>query len=402
VSTSLQEAVVWLRSPEAIRERCGAVLTHGLAGRLEHFSVDIGELPAVAGFVVEVIRDRYPTLEVPYHSRWGHFRAGGVDRVAALEQSWTGVDAAERARRQIDLVVTSVLLDAGAGDAWSYRERETDGRFERSEGLAVATLRMAAAGLLRGDADALEALTEAQLADGFQVGPGNPLVGLAGRAELLRRLGAALRAAPHMFGTPPRIGNLYDYLHAEAGDGHLAARRILAAVLTGLGPIWPGRQELGGVNLGDVWPHHAAGGTGPSKGLVPLHKLSQWLTYSLIEPMEWAGIEVTKIGDLTGLAEYRNGGLFIDTGVLRPRHPGLLGATHAPGSEVVVEWRALTVALLDRLADGVRAILGMSATEFPLARVLEGGTWAAGRRLAAERRPNGAPPLAIASDGTVF
>ncbi|HTM19672.1 MAG TPA: URC4/urg3 family protein [Kofleriaceae bacterium] len=399
-----KDAVTWLRSPEAIRERCGAVLAHGLAGRLEHFRVDLGELPAVAGFVAEVIRDRYPALDVPYHSRWRHFGAGGVDRLAELERAWTadGVDVAERARRHIDLVVLSVLLDAGAGEQWSYREAETGGVYRRSEGLAVASLRMAGAGLLRGDADALDRLSDGDLAAGFQAGAGNPLVGMAGRADLLRRLAAAMRAAPHMFGTPARLGNLYDYLHAEAGDGHLAARRILTAVLTGLGPIWPGRTQLGGVNLGDVWPHPAAGGTGPSHGLVPLHKLSQWLTYSLIEPMEWAGVEVTQVDDLTGLAEYRNGGLFIDTRVLVPRHAGVLGATHAPGDEVVVEWRALTVALLERLADGVRAVIGLSASEFPLARVLEGGTWAAGRRLAAERRPEGAPPIAIASDGTVF
>jgi hypothetical protein len=67
-----------------------------------------------------------------------------------------------------------------------------------------------------------------------------------------------------------------------------------------------------------------------------------------------------------------------------------------------VEWRALTVALLDRVADGVRAALGLDAQQLPLARVLEGGTWAAGRRLALARRADGAPPLQIASDGTVF
>ncbi|MFC7690033.1 DUF1688 family protein [Paeniroseomonas aquatica] len=38
----------------------------------------------------------------------------------------------------------------------------------------------------------------------------------------------------------------------------------------------------------------------------------------------------------------------------------------------------------------------------PLARVLEGGSWWAGRRLAAERRADGGPPLIIASDGTLF
>jgi hypothetical protein len=34
--------------------------------------------------------------------------------------------------------------------------------------------------------------------------------------------------------------------------------------------------------------------------------------------------------------------------------------------------------------------------------VLEGGTWAAGRKLAREKRPDASPPIAVASDGTVF
>ena len=50
----------------------------------------------------------------------------------------------------------------------------------------------------------------------------------------------------------------------------------------------------------------------------------------------------------------------------------------------------------------VRARLGVDASAFPLASVLEGGTWAAGRRIARERRADGSPPLKIISDGTVF
>jgi hypothetical protein len=57
---------------------------------------------------------------------------------------------------------------------------------------------------------------------------------------------------------------------------------------------------------------------------------------------------------------------------------------------------------LDRIAVAVREILGVTAQAFPLARVLEGGTWAAGRRIAAERREGGTPPVSVASDGTVF
>jgi hypothetical protein len=135
---------------------------------------------------------------------------------------------------------------------------------------------------------------------------------------------------------------------------------------------------------------------------VPLHKLSQWLAYSLIEPLQRAGRTVTDIDGLTGLAEYRNGGLFVDSGVLNLRDPAQLTRAHDAGSELVVEWRALTVALLDRLAATMRERLNMDAVTLPLAKVLEGGTWAAGRAIALEKRPDGTPPINVTSDGTVF
>ena len=131
---------------------------------------------------------------------------------------------------------------------------------------------------------------------------------------------------------------------------------------------------------------------------MPFHKLSQWLTYSLLEPFEWAGVTVTGLDALTGLPEYRNGGLLLDTGVLRLRDSELAAQTWSVADELVVEWRALTVALLDELAPLVCAGLGV---DLPLACVLEGGTWAAGRTLAQQLRA-GSPPLSISSDGTVF
>jgi hypothetical protein len=133
---------------------------------------------------------------------------------------------------------------------------------------------------------------------------------------------------------------------------------------------------------------------------VPFHKLSQWLAYSLVEVFEDAGVPVHGLDELTGLPEYRNGGLFLDLGVLALRDPALAEAPLPVSHEAVVEWRALTVALLDRVAEGVRMRLGRP--DMPLARILEGGTWAAGRRVAAALRPNGGPPLRVVSDGTVF
>jgi len=71
-------------------------------------------------------------------------------------------------------------------------------------------------------------------------------------------------------------------------------------------------------------------------------------------------------------------------------------------SELVVEWRALTVALLDRLAGTIRTKLDMDRQSLPLARILQGGTWTAGRNVAKRSRADGGPPLKIVSDGTVF
>ena len=92
----------------------------------------------------------------------------------------------------------------------------------------------------------------------------------------------------------------------------------------------------------------------------------------------------------------------LDTGVIVARDARLGERRFKPGDEAIVEWRALTVALLDELAPKVRALLGRSASEMPLASILEGGTWAAGREIALERREGGVPPLRIESDGTVF
>ena len=403
-----REAALWLLSATAVRSRAEALFTRLARGESAYFTYDPARLDATVGVVLDTIADNYPDRKIPFHSRWRHFEVGGVDRWGALSRTIDG-DAAERARVRFDLAVTSVLLDAGAGTHWSYLSADGS-RHARSEGLGLASLAMFKSGLfssdprrpLRCDADALASLDPGRLAAGMQVGTDNPLAGIAGRAALLQRLGQALSRDSAHFGTPGRIGHLFDFVRdAARGDG-LSAGRLLAIVLAAFGPIWPGRHSLCGLPLGDCWPHSVFARDDAGRGLVPLHKLSQWLTYSLIEPLEEAGVRVTDLDQLTGLAEYRNGGLMLDGGVIALRNPARARQALDPAGELVVEWRALTVALLDRVATGVRARLGMDAQSLPLARVLEGGTWSAGRRLAREHRANGGPPLTIVSDGTIF
>lgn len=404
-----RELAATLLNAAAVRSRCRLVFEAGRHDALAHFRLDLDKLPATADFVLDTMRAAYPTLAIPYHSRWRHFGVGGVDRWAKLAPK-TAADAREQLRVQFELAITSVLLDAGAGPQWRYREA-AGGEYVRSEGLAVASFHLFASGAfssvaampLRADAEGLAAFTEDQLAAAFQVTAGNPLEGLAGRAALIRRLGEAVNGQPAIFGAQkPRLGGLADYLVTLAREGVLPATSILETLLLALGPIWPGRIVLGGVALGDVWRHSQARTGDATDFLVPLHKLSQWLSYSLVEPLEQAGIRVTGLDGLTGLAEYRNGGLFIDSGVIAPRQAQSLRAALPADSEAVVEWRALTVILLDEIAKPIRATLGLDAQSLPLAKVLEGGTWAAGRRIARDKRADGTPPLNIISDGTVF
>jgi hypothetical protein len=105
---------------------------------------------------------------------------------------------------------------------------------------------------------------------------------------------------------------------------------------------------------------------------------------------------------MTGLAEYRNGGLILDTGLITLKNSENFNVAHKPDSEIIIEWRALTIVLLDKIADIIRKKLGFSLDEFPLAKVLEGGTWWAGRKVAKSLREDSSPPLKLDSDGTVF
>ena len=406
--SSEDKAVAYLQTPQAIRDRCYKLFELCQADRLKHFSCDLSQLDRVAAYVVETTQQLYPDFDVPFHSRWRHFNAGGFDRLAVLARSLQGMGRLEKARSLLDLAIVSVLLDAGAGNQWRYRDPSPNQTLERSEGLAVASLRAFEQGQFSADPSApyqvnaarLQQLSETDLSEIFQVGDRNPLVGLSGRLMLLQRLGLALAAQPDCFGISKRPGNLLDYWRDRYGT-KLDAGILLTEVLKHFGDIWPGRIEIANINLGDVWPHDALGETAPDN-LVPFHKLSQWLTYSLVEPLAAADIEVTNLNALTGLAEYRNGGLCVDLGLLVPKHSAVTETAHLPSSAVVVEWRALTVVMLDLVGDRVRHLLNKSPEELPLIKVLEGGTWAAGRRVAKTLRPTATPPITIQSDGTVF
>jgi hypothetical protein len=410
-----EAAAADLRTTFAIRERAGQLLRRARTGESRWFIVDDGFMETAAGEIIKAMHDRYPKGHIPIHSRWRHFEAGGVDRRAQLDKLIGNVHTSVKAHTFIDLAVISVLLDGGAGADWKYAEAATGKTFTRSEGLAIACFHAFTGGLFSGDAKyplqadstGLRALETDELAAAFQVTETNPLVGLEDRAVLLRRLGEVMTEQPEVFGDEvQRPGGIFDMLVSPLGPeaphtADIAAHDILSQLLMSLSGIWPAANCIGDVPLGDCWRHEAVRGEGLTDGWMPLHKLSQWMTYSLLEPFEWNGAKVHDVHLLTALAEYRNGGLMIDSGLLRLRDEQAARETWQVGDEIIVEWRALTVALMDEVADAVRRKLDVDDHRLPLSKVLEGGSWAAGRALA-QRHRSGLPPLRVVSDGTVF
>ncbi|MBT3979769.1 MAG: URC4/urg3 family protein [Bacteriovoracaceae bacterium] len=385
-------------NPKTVRDHSKKIWDYALTGKT-NFIIRENKFYDVVALVLETTKENYPDLNIPFHCRWNHFGGGGIDRTAILKQKLSEKTKEQRACALWDLVIVSVLLDAGAGNVWKYKDQMAGKVSTRSEGLALASFDMFMNGAFSSDPsdpykvdqDKLMAFSADDLKKGFQVSDDNPLTGIEGRVHLLNKLGKTIRDSQYFTSRPS------DLLMETTDLPFVRACDILLAVLLGLGPIWPSRLSRGGYPLGDVWEYR------PLDLLVPFHKLSQWLTYSLIAPYDELGMKVTGVDQLTGLPEYRNGGLFVDSGMLELRDPALLELEHSVDSELIIEWRALTICLLDRVGDEVRKKLGKSSADFPLAKVLEGGTWWAGRKLASKLRPDTlSSPIKIISDGTVF
>ncbi len=387
-------------SPTAIRD-CATQIANLTRRGDGAFRLDESRLEMVAKHVVDSIHQKYPTIDIPLHSRWRHFEIEGTDSLQRFNNLTAECSTMELARTGFDLIVPSVLLDAGAGPSWRFRT-SSGALLSRSEGLAIASLEMFLSGSfssdpsqpLRTDASALVELNLVDFAEGMQSSEDNPLIGLNNRLLLLQQLGRVIQRESKIFPTG-RLSDLADHL-INTSTTEVSATYILSTILRLLGPMWPQRIVVSGINLGDAWRYSPPNEN--SETVVPFHKLSQWLTYSIAETLLRSGKAVCDIEKLTGLAEYRNGGLFIDSGVLELRQE-FAKPSYSIENRTIIEWRALTVYLLDRIAERVSSLLGR---ELSLPRVLEGGTWHVGRELAYERSPTGESPLHINTDGTVF
>ncbi|KAH9468962.1 hypothetical protein Pst134EA_009486 [Puccinia striiformis f. sp. tritici] len=479
MSTQSTPKINYLKSLAAIRERCQQVFNLTIdQDQLEFWTVDQTTLPAIVDFCSYLISRDYGTdyESIPPHGRWRHFLANAEDRISPLLKEWSSepnLDPLEIGRRLVDLFVVAVLMDAGAGDEWKFIEPTTcstssnanesvDQGIGRSEGLAVGTLHAFKRGIFSFDPQqrphqvdpiGLKSITPTKVAEFMQSKDGNRMVGLDGRSNLLQRLGHLLSSGSKYFpvhdpqnntNDNSRPGNLIDYIlnHPDVRPLPRPVMRgeiivpidvlweIIIDEKHGLGSIWPkeGRESIHGEFIGDVWTCDALNRVTKDGGHVPFHKLSQWLTYSLIEVLEktlnW---KITGTKKMTGLPEYRNGGLLIDFEYIKPKPLSFMKSLKLDESKIetfnlidtlpplpashpaIIEWRAITVIALDRIKDSINLKLDLTSdgSALSLPQVLEAATWKGGREIARIKRAknedtSAGPPIKVISDGTVF
>ncbi len=118
------DTIAYLRSPQAIQERCGQLFELACSDKLRYFRCDLSQLDRAADYVIQVTKENYPDLNIPFHSRWRHFEAGGISRSAIFDEKLSGLTPVEKARAKFDLVITSVLLDAGAEQRGNIKNLE--------------------------------------------------------------------------------------------------------------------------------------------------------------------------------------------------------------------------------------------------------------------------------------
>lgn len=427
---TLPENVQYLYSIKSVRETNLNTIDLIHDDKLTNFDVDLSKMPLVVDFVIKTIKSDFPTneslLKIPIHGRYQHFCKGDVTRLPRLinETFKKGMNLSdlEICRRLVDLFIISVLLDAGAGNEWKFHEESIGLDINRSEGIAVSSYYMFVDGYFSNDpktdkfvvnGEKLSKLSKEELARGFQISDSNPISGFEGRLKLLNKLGETLLNNSEIFHNG-RPGGIVDYLLSHSNDSKEVDLEILwNALMRGLLPIWPteGRMQVDGYVLGDAWALKS------KHGIVTFHKLTQWLTYSLFKPlMEYGGFTILNADLMTGLPEYRNGGLFVDFNVLKlkpevyeqgmklAKEVGNPLPTYRPDDDVIVEWRSCTIGLLDALSELVNEQMSIENTpyELTLPQLIEAGSWKSGRLIAAEKRANGGPPIELLADGTVF
>jgi uncharacterized protein DUF1688 len=402
-------SVLTLFQPEEIRRKAHDVLERAVDGDLSHVGVDLSKMDNVLLAVLEVTKENYPDFQIPPHGVWRDFEAGGFDRWGALASARGFESAEEMLVAAADLAIVAAYMKTRHPDGWVFEDLMTGTEATGTQASALAAFHMFAAGSFssdmsdpyRVDAGSLIRMDIGELADALQWDPQNDAGLLEDMQRHLKRLGEALALRPDLFseGDVTRPGLLATRLakqSSSAVDAAIALDRFLEA----LAPVWDGGAVSGEIALGDCFAHSQFPEVDLEQ-LIPFHLAAQEIVYSLVEPFAWAGWAVSGLENLSAPADQAHVALFSQAGVLSARQPD----EKLTGSEALnrmIELRATSMALTDKLADMLCAKLQVTSDQLPLSCVLEGGTSRAGARILQQNEGEAKKLGQILDPGSVF
>lgn len=375
-------AVEHLHRLEVIRERAWMLLAAAERGASDHFVPSPEAVGTVAFAMAEAIRARPAAAETPAEPErpalanlWQALRSGAPAALDTLGEAHAGGDPLARAKSGADLAVLHRVLAPGGLGAESAVLADLVGSFAAgawtagSRGSAV----LDAPGIgrvLAGDGSVALPETVAELlAD-------------TDRRQRLAQLAHGLEQQPELFGIEGRFGELVARLvsgpspaadpaaPAGAAAAGLHVQRVVDSLAPLIDPVVASTVRIGGRLAGDVWRHPLAWAEDRSRELVPFHTLLLALTLDLVEPLQEAGRPLVDLDQLPIPATRALAGDVLRLGLVRSRHAAVGRLRHPPGSDIVVELRALAVALADRLVDRLRAELDRNVRDLPVVRLI--------------------------------
>jgi Protein of unknown function (DUF1688) len=402
-------SILTLFQPEEIRRKAHDFLERAVDGELSHVDVDLSEMDRVLLKVLEVTKGNYPDFQIPPHGVWRDFEAGDFDRWGALASARGFESAEEMLVAAADLAVIANYMKTRHPENWVFEDRMTATQAEGMQASALAAFHMFASGSFssdmsdpyRVDAETLIRMDLGELADALQWNLQRDAGMLEDMQRHLKRLGEALALRPDLFseGDVTRPGLLATRL-AKQSSSAVDAGIALDRLLESLAPVWDGGAVSGEIALGDCFAHSQFPGSDLEQ-LFPFHLTAQEIVYSLVEPFAWAGWEVSGLEVLSAPADLPHVALFSQAGVLnaRRREEKLSGSE---ALDCMIELRAISMALTDKLADMLCAKLQVTPDQLPLSCVLEGGTSRAGAQILQQNETEAKKLGQLLNPGSVF
>lgn len=401
-------------SPIFTRVRSKELTQLVLKNQSKFFTLDSSKKEEALEFLEKVILSRFQKDKIAKHGRRQHLSSKNRNYFEKVENICQKAGCTFAVENKLELLLLSCFLDAGAGQNWKYNDSYFNCQLVGSEALAAAStdlyLKLISDNLISKKnisltSDALKNMKFDEFSKSFQHDESNnALLGAKGRYDSLTQLGSCLELHPSIFVTShkPELKNIYHFFQSIVEHKSLNLEEVFKTIVFIFHDFFTSDTKINEINLCDSRIHSNLISLPLVGKKIPFFKLIQWMVYSIDDFFNSQGIPTINEEFLSGLAEYRNGGFFMDTNIINLKSKNLSHQSYSIDSELVTEWRALTITLLDEFLEELKIKRGYN--HLNMSKLLEGGTWIAGRKLARENRPDSpySPPIKIITDGKFF